>query len=578
MLNPFAHGEETNTKPAPSEEGGLDLNAAFNRLWKKKPVLDPTTNGSGTLRTSSPSRSNASAMFAEPDARSTSEECSVDGKDRVKKNSRPKTCYSICHAPPASSTRQKLHRRPRSLLQMHKLNPYARPIPAFDVISSANFSVRLTRAITKVFTTKHGLCPNDLVILNAEDYNAAEEDEERAARDMIGLICKGRKDDEKLSGGSARIQTPSGKEWNAYPISNGGYEFSTVDEHGLIVIVRWVPKRNKDGSRTGDNDGARNFNFSTISPNSRRHPVIASLSKSRLDINDTYKLPEPASFTPLSTPQQGGSILTEAMEQEGEKDLCETDDQLREIIMLTAIWVTFKEGWSPSIKYDSKDSVASLGSPSKIPGSPVATPPASPGVSMMEKRSSLKTIGSGIIRQSSLLSKSNRRSTGLSISETGQSLDMNGASNKGRSGRTRADSTSTVLVHRAASNRRRSQQPTATWRSDFDVTKSQVAEAPHGSNVSDNDLISEYALSPASQTSDPLSPQPSSADERKNETSMPYGKADHNESTTTTDTDTARSLPPTDSNPCSSFTTKKSKRKSGSWRRLLSRSKDARVQ
>ncbi|KAK4545851.1 hypothetical protein LTR36_002415 [Oleoguttula mirabilis] len=473
-LNPFVSGDDGN-KPTAA-----------------------TTSVASTTNPLSDSQSIASIMFAEPSTRGTSEadSLSIEDRQRSKKSSanRPKTRYSVCHPPPASSTRQKLHRRPRSLLQLHKLCPNARPLPAFEVIPSASFSVRMTRSITRVFKARHSMCPNDLVVLRAEKYSTEDEDEALEMRDVIGLICKGRKDDVATSGGKAKICMASGQEWEAYPLMNGGYEFFTTDEHGLGLTVRWVAKKGKDGKQLKE----KRFNFSTISPNSRRHPVIATLSKTSLEINDTYKMPDPLAVTPLSTPKQNSTILADTMDDEGvaQDEQCETDTLLREIIAMTGVWVTFKEGWSPTFKYDDKEKesaasaaasglarTTSLGisnSPSKSAASLLSTPPGSPKQAPLEKRGSIKSMSSSILRRGSLLSKGNRASQ-VSVPEEPEEpgSPQRSPSTKQTTGRLRGDSTSTVLVHRAASNRRKNNQQ-ATWRPDLlDAQQHSLRETSH---------------------------------------------------------------------------------------------------
>jgi len=479
------------------------------------------------------------------------------------------------------------------LLQLHKLTtfPGVRPQPAFEIVPSANFSVRLTKAVTKVFKAKHGLCPNDLVVLRAEKYSStdAEEDEEQEARHVIGLICKGRKEKEEGAAvaGKAKICLISGQEWEAYPLMNGGYEFFSTDEHGLGLTVRWVPKKNKDGSKSRDD---KRFNFSTISPNSRRHPVIAALSRTSLEINDRYKMPDPAAVTPLSTPKQGATILADTMEEDaGGNEQCQTDDRLREVITMTAIWVTFKEGWSPSFKYDeSKEAAAAKSpnpqnSPSKSIGSPLSTPPGSPSMSPLEKRSSVKSIGSGIIRKTSLLNKSNRSSQ-VSIPEQDLTPDelLRRSDSVKKAGRARGDSTSTVLVHRAASNRRKNNQA-AAWRPDVLLAQHRINETscedvgsmtPPRAPAGEDDLLTPTSTPRKQSIAQPLLPSAATtAEQDVSPTSQGRNASVANaaerpetpekrESTTTMETSSS-GAPPT-----KSLQGGKTKRK-GVWRRLL---------
>jgi hypothetical protein len=415
----------------------------------------------------SPTKSSASIMFAEPESQGTSlsgsREGSIDGKRRTKKSNKPKTTYSICHPPPASSARQKLHRRPRSLLQLHKVVPNSRPLPAYEIIPSANFSVRLTRATTKVFRAKHSLCPNDLVVLRAEDYYTEEPEEDQETRDVVALICKGRKED-GVASGKAKICMVDGGEWEAYPSVNGGYEFFTTDEHGLGLTVRWVPKKSK---KEGAKSEFRRFNFSTISANTRRHPIIANLSKSSLDIYDSYKMPDLSAATPTATPKQHATTLEDGLDSDdntaSKQEVRRTDDFIRSIITMTSIYVAFKEGWSPHFKYDDQ-------APSSRRNSihtPVSTPPASPAPHPIgvEKRNSILSVSSSLFRKSSL--RTNRTSTFSALDHSTEDVTAPRSSSAKATGRARADSTSTVLVHRAASNRRSNNNRAATWRPDL---------------------------------------------------------------------------------------------------------------
>lgn len=456
-LNPFATTEPSkdasDSPPGDSE--------------KRRSALSILAQSNGPP---SPTKSSASIMFAEPESQGTSisgsREGSIDGKRR-KKNNRPKTAFSICHPPPASAARQKLHRRPRSLLQLHKVVANSRPLPAYEVIPSANFSVRLTRATTKVFRAKHSLCPNDLVVLRAEDYYADEPEEDQEARDVVALICKGRKED-GVATGKAKICMADGGEWEAYPSVNGGYEFFTTDEHGLGLTVRWVPKKSK---KEGAKSEPRRFNFSTISANTRRHPIIANLSKSALDIYDSYKMPDLSTSTPTATPKQKATILEDGLDSDDngspKQEVRTTDDFIRSIITMTSIYVTFKEGWSPHFKYDDQGTSSRRNSVT----TPVSTPPASPAPNhaVLEKRSSILSVSSSLFRKNSARANRSARNSTLSTVDRPNSTLVDSPTRSASTkvtGRVRADSASTVLVHRAASNRR-SNRSQATWRPDL---------------------------------------------------------------------------------------------------------------
>ncbi|KAK0305869.1 hypothetical protein LTR01_006653 [Friedmanniomyces endolithicus] len=458
-LNLFANAEEE--KRQSSEQTRQKDDASRLSPVKNRTLLSTFTLGSiqsSSSRDTSPTRSNAegSIMFAEPDRSEDGDSLEHSVLDSGRRSSRlrsnkPKTCYS------------------------------------------ANFNVRLTKDITRVFRAKHGLCPNDFVVLRAETYTTADEAETgQEAQDIIGLICNRRKDNNKdepssshpMEKAKAKICMASGAEWEACSLPTGGYEFFTTDSHGLGLKVRWVPKKEKDGSKATTKDGCQRFNFSTISANSRRHPVIAVLSNKEMEVYDAYRVPD-INVTPTPTPQRtSNSALTDAMEDEGAslQDQRETDDALREVITMTAIWVTFKEGWSPTFKAvysKDKDAVTGAGSRAvsivSVPNSPsksaldLTTPPASPLKANLEKRNSIKTVGSDVLRRSSLLGRKGNRSSHASVPEEDlREAGLGRSESVKKAGRARGDSTSTVLVHRAASNRRRNNTNSqATWRPDL---------------------------------------------------------------------------------------------------------------
>lgn len=401
------------------------------------------------------------------------------------------------------------------------------------MIPSANFSVRLQKAIARVFGPKHGLCQNDLVILKAEKYSKDEEDEEQEARDVIGLICRGRKED-GMPPGHAKIYMADGSEWEAYPYNNGGYECYSTDEHGLRLKLRWVPKKDKEGTKVPNN-----FNFSTVSPNSRRHPVIANLSKRGLDINDTYKMPDQSNTTPLaspiSTPRQR-SMVPEDVDDEDIDEPIQTDERTRTMITVTGIWVAFKENWSPSYRYDDERgcstsrSASAQNSPSKAVASATASP-------QLEKRNSIRSIGSGIFRKSSMMSRSHRNSIVSSTSDEGSSTAR---SEQGRTGRTRADSSATVMVHRAASNRRKNNNQ-ATWRPDLlsprdqlqETSREDLRDKPPANPRNSAPAIASSGLEPfpeaiparRSSIASPLLPDENEAGQARRGTSTPSGQA-----------------------------------------------------
>lgn len=299
---------------------------------------------------------------------SSSSLASNDEKPK-KRAPRPKTTYNL--ALPPSATRSKLHIRPKALLQLHQVVPSRRPKPVYEVIPFSLLAPRSTRRLAKTFYSKSRdkLNPYDLLIVKADEYGTRDEDDKTdderwGARPVIGIICPAK--EEKGTIIKTEVLTNDGACWEVTNLPNGSYEFGCTDEHGLSRKSRWVPKiahaRRVSGMSSVTPHASpvledKKFNFSTISASSRRHPVIATMTRTNIDVLDSYAIPSATSLptpgyppsglvTPLATPS---SISTPStfLDLANDQLAVKTDDALRKFIVLSGIWVTFSEGWSP---------------------------------------------------------------------------------------------------------------------------------------------------------------------------------------------------------------------------------------
>ncbi|KAF4555717.1 Hypothetical protein D9617_2g056800 [Elsinoe fawcettii] len=430
--------------------------------WWRRPAAKSAGN---SPRIPSPSADTMLSPVKSPNgelSRRGSDDSMGDSTKKRKRNPRPKTSYTLCHAPPRHGGRHKIQVRARPLLQLHKIESRSRPRPAFELLPSAIFSPRLIKAIAKFSTSKHGLSPQDLAIVRAEKYHAHEASpvDEDETRDILALICgigKGHNASNKV-----RICLEGGVEWEACQLSTGSYEMTTTDDHGLKRTVRWVPKRNGRGVSSpiaSPVDGVveKKFNFSTISANSRRHPVIAHLTPTSLDISDVYALPaastsvDSGALTPIS-PSFNRASSDDTFSSSS--DTLDTTDELRNVITATAVYVAICEKWCTS--YRSEDSLHRSASQKSVSPSKAAHSPASP-----RKRPS--SLDSESIRRSSSLRQAlrspgfRRRATGDSdrpeSSSSSLALDTSNiptipeADSPVASRRKRADTTSTVIIN-----------------------------------------------------------------------------------------------------------------------------------
>lgn len=281
-----------------------------------------------------------------------------------KRSSRSKTSYNIARP---VNTRSKLHTRPKVLLQLHQVIASQRPKPAYEVVPFSVVPQRVSRRLSRSFNTRERLGPHDLLIVQAEAYNIhndenKSEEDRWSSRDVIGVISS-RRCDKDITETTEICMNDGTSRWAVTDMPNGGYEFNSTDEHGLTLKARWVLKPShsrRSSSMTANTPLSpsfpeaaddRKFTFSTLSVNSRRHPIIATMTRSRIDVMDTYAMPSAASpstpsmtsYTQSPTTDVSSIDASNFMETLTEKLPTETGDALRQFILASGVWVASKE-------------------------------------------------------------------------------------------------------------------------------------------------------------------------------------------------------------------------------------------
>lgn len=289
-----------------------------------------------------------------------------------KRNPRPRTTYNLAQPP---HSRGKLHIRPKVVLQLHQVVASRRPKPAYEVIPYTVFLPFSTRCKVRTYRGK-SLGASDLLILKAEEYQQNEEeksDEERfGSREVVGVICPAKED--RNGSTKTEILMANGQSWEVARTPSGGYEFVCVDDHGLTRRSRWVAKpphlRRQSTMSNGSQNSStedRKFTFSTISQNSRRHPIIATMTRDKIQVSDSYTMP---TTTSPSTPNLQSSTLPTPVTTPTSIDMdsfldkehlpIETDDALKSFILASGIWVAFQENWSSAYSAYSKGAPPTL--------------------------------------------------------------------------------------------------------------------------------------------------------------------------------------------------------------------------
>jgi hypothetical protein len=284
--------------------------------------------------------------------------------DKLKKRTpRPKTSYNL--ARPVHH-RSKLHIRPKVLLQLHQVIQSQRPKPVYEVIPFSLLPQRCTKRFSRSFNTKERLGPHDLLLVKAEPYNTKDEeersDEERwGSRDVIGIIRPG-KCEKGVTGATEICLNDGHSRWEVTNMPNGGYEFNSTDEHGLALKARWVLKpvhARRASSMTSTplspsfapEPEDKKLTFSTISANTRRHPIIATMTRARIDVMDSYAMPSATSpptpsipaYTQSPTATPSTVDLNSFLDHLEDMLPIETDDALRRFILISGVWVAMKE-------------------------------------------------------------------------------------------------------------------------------------------------------------------------------------------------------------------------------------------
>ncbi|KAF2849846.1 hypothetical protein T440DRAFT_479656 [Plenodomus tracheiphilus IPT5] len=279
--------------------------------------------------------------------------------DRLKKRApRPKTSFLFA-LPVQPNSRSKLYIRPKVLLQLHQVIAAQRPKPVYEVIPFSLLPQRSTRRLARTFNTRERLGPHDLLIVEAEAYTTKDEDkrpddERWGSREVIGVISPARS--EKGVAKKTEICMNDGmSRWEVSDMPNGSFEFNTTDDHGLTLKARWVLKpphlRRSSGMSNGtalssafpSGPDDNKYTFSTISASSRRHPIIATMTRARIDVMDSYAMP-----SAMSPPTAGHAspVLTRSsvdlnsiMDSSSDRLPIDTDDALRRFIVVSGIYV-----------------------------------------------------------------------------------------------------------------------------------------------------------------------------------------------------------------------------------------------
>lgn len=302
-------------------------------------------------------------------------ETTAGGTKRRKRSTRSSSVYVLAHPAPTLTSQQKLLQiRPKLLFQLQRISPDKRPLPTIDVMPSTVVVPRLLKKFPRLFKGKAALGTNDVIIVKSEDYDSPDdtnddtphEEDSVGNRDVLAVICQTRG-----SSSNTEICLSDGSIWHATSHGKHNFEFETTDlATGETTKARWVqriaPKRHESSNTNSGEDAPTDtpkFNFSLIDPNTRRHPILASLTKDRLDIPDTYTTcSSSAGRYPPTSPIRASGLEPAPPTDEDvpvERTTHALDEDIKVLIQMTSIWIALRMGWSSYFNYD--DAFACVG-------------------------------------------------------------------------------------------------------------------------------------------------------------------------------------------------------------------------
>ncbi|OKL59824.1 hypothetical protein UA08_04722 [Talaromyces atroroseus] len=319
---------------------------SLNFRHSTPPVLTP-------IHSSTADPSSSEEEDEEEEREDDDEEAKRRALRRQRASSRPKTVLHFAH-PVANRRRLKL--RLKLLLQLHEINRSSRPFPKFDVLP-ADVPTRLICKLPKPYGTTRAFGAKDMVVVTSDMYEqqqtlATSDDRSVSSdescveqREVIATICQCGSDDSPRKS-KFEVAFSSGVYWEGIALPNGSYELVSQGGSSPPRKVRWVardkkPVRQASGSSVSSMSASR-FTFSVINPNTRQHPVIASMTRKGLTVFDQFSYPAAYSGDEQSPPASP-STASSSVKSAG---LVHTDEDLRKVIVMTGIWVAFMEGWA----------------------------------------------------------------------------------------------------------------------------------------------------------------------------------------------------------------------------------------
>ncbi|KAK4151927.1 hypothetical protein C8A00DRAFT_44936 [Chaetomidium leptoderma] len=320
---------------------------------------------------------------------------------RPRRAQRKSTTYYLGYPAPRIIGKTKVVQKvflPRLLLQLQKCSEEGRSKPVLEVFPASRIAgpvvaPRLAKRFPGIFGVKRHLGYDDIVLVRRDDGDLScdgtdmENEESLEKRNLLAVYSPLKHSEE------AEIVLDDGSVWLARPRPNGSYDFVHTDADGNTTTARWARRLvaaatptslTTDTSISSTASAQTRYTFSIINPTTRRHPVMATLTPSALDVQDTYtsvsssharhppitRVGRSQSVTSYgylaqTVPYSPSQLSSSGSTSDGENDsaVCipaspdyeatqrtvhQIDDATKMLIAVTGLWVCLRSGWSQS--------------------------------------------------------------------------------------------------------------------------------------------------------------------------------------------------------------------------------------
>ncbi|KAL2266179.1 hypothetical protein VTJ83DRAFT_5531 [Remersonia thermophila] len=231
---------------------------------------------------------------------------------------RPSTTYYLGYPAPRIIGKTKVVQKvflPRLLLQLQTISADGRLRPVLEVFPAARIAgpmaaPRMAKRFPAIFGVRHHLGYDDIVLVRRDDRDDSTDTDEEAfeERNLLAVYSPLKNSEE------AEIVLDDGSVWVARPLPNGSLDFVHTGADGRITTARWARRyaaAGVAGPGQACADSSPRYTFSILNPSTRRHPVMATLTPSTLDIQNTYtSIPRSYAKCPSATRTVRSQSLT----------------------------------------------------------------------------------------------------------------------------------------------------------------------------------------------------------------------------------------------------------------------------